>query len=649
MDDITEPDAPRLKDLHPLDKQRVGQLIKRLSEERRQRQSAETQVSSLRAKHSQVIAEASSLRDKFQQSLELLKTYQSRLDTSKKRSDESAAMGSSAPAPSRVHACVSPIRPSPSAPGSMHSLSPKQWIESPSPYRPRAPHSSPDHHPQPNRDTSESPSPIPPHKKTALKTSVVKGADHTREKERERVPATLTKEHLGLLKRYMKIQRRQRRGRDRGDADDDVSEGSDDDRALACVAEEAEEETRERERGREQGRREPSRPRSSIVTGCVEAALPAGEASWSTFFLMDDITEPDAPRLKDLHPLDKQRVGQLIKRLSEERRQRQSAETQVSSLRAKHSQVIAEASSLRDKFQQSLELLKTYQSRLDTSKKRSDESAAMGSSAPAPSRVHACVSPIRPSPSAPGSMHSLSPKQWIESPSPYRPRAPHSSPDHHPQPNRDTSEGPSPIPPHKKTALKTSILKGADHPREKERERVPATLTKEHLGLLKRHMKIQRRQRRGRDRGDADGDVSEGSDDDRALACVVEEAEEETREREREEGRREPSRPRSSIRVGELLAAPQSGAAQWEAAVFDSKVMEDGRRYRGMVLGSEAMGERQAAAILLTAEFMGERDYRSVNIYTTESAPHDQTRTVVMRVLGDQLGGKVWRREHEFL
>ncbi|CEM00553.1 unnamed protein product [Vitrella brassicaformis CCMP3155] len=156
---------------------------------------------------------------------------------------------------------------------------------------------------------------------------------------------------------------------------------------------------------------------------------------------MDDITEPDAPRLKDLHQLDKQRVGQLIKRLSEERRQRQSAETQVSSLRAKHSQVIAEASSLRDKFQQSLELLKTYQSRLDTSKKHPDESAAMGSSAPAPSRVHAC--PLHSSVGRPAA-HPAAALSLSERADASASRVPHVT--HHPAVSRPLPPPPPPPP-----------------------------------------------------------------------------------------------------------------------------------------------------------------------------------------------------------
>ncbi|CEM18437.1 unnamed protein product [Vitrella brassicaformis CCMP3155] len=96
----------------------------------------------------------------------------------------------------------------------------------------------------------------------------------------------------------------------------------------------------------------------------------------------------------------------------------------------------------------------------------------------------------------------------------------------------------------------------------------------------------------------------------------------------------------ASRRVSELLAASPSDAGQWGATVVDTK-RESGWRYRLVVLGSEAMGEGQVAAVLL-ADGVG--DYRSVEIFTTESAPHDQTRTVVMRVLGFRLGNTVlWR------
>ncbi|CEM03542.1 unnamed protein product [Vitrella brassicaformis CCMP3155] len=95
------------------------------------------------------------------------------------------------------------------------------------------------------------------------------------------------------------------------------------------------------------------------------------------------------------------------------------------------------------------------------------------------------------------------------------------------------------------------------------------------------------------------------------------------------------------FRAGDRLTASHSDAAQWGAAVFDQK-WEDGWHRRLVVLGSEAMGEGHMAVIRLTRT-----NGRRVEIFTTESAPHDHTRTVVMRVLGDHLGGMVWRQEDE--
>ncbi|CEM16511.1 unnamed protein product [Vitrella brassicaformis CCMP3155] len=95
------------------------------------------------------------------------------------------------------------------------------------------------------------------------------------------------------------------------------------------------------------------------------------------------------------------------------------------------------------------------------------------------------------------------------------------------------------------------------------------------------------------------------------------------------------------FRAGDRLAASHSDAAQWGAAVFDKR-REDGWHCRLVVVGSEVMGEGHMAVIRLTRT-----NGRHVEISTTESAPHDQTRTVVIRVLGDQLGGKVWRKEDE--
>ncbi|CEM18803.1 unnamed protein product [Vitrella brassicaformis CCMP3155] len=102
-------------------------------------------------------------------------------------------------------------------------------------------------------------------------------------------------------------------------------------------------------------------------------------------------------------------------------------------------------------------------------------------------------------------------------------------------------------------------------------------------------------------------------------------------------------------RVGELQAASPSDAAQWGAgaAVFN-EMMEGWRGWhcRLVVLGSEAMGEGHMAVIRLVRD-SGRTSDRSVEIFTTESAPHDHTRTVVMRVLGDHLGGNVWDEQHE--
>ncbi|CEL95843.1 unnamed protein product [Vitrella brassicaformis CCMP3155] len=119
----------------------------------------------------------------------------------------------------------------------------------------------------------------------------------------------------------------------------------------------------------------------------------------------------------------------------------------------------------------------------------------------------------------------------------------------------------------------------------------------------------------------------------------------------------------ASRRVKGLLAASPSKVAQRGAGafVFDEKFsarvvrqgdpssVPDGkiesRHRRLVVLGSGAMGEGHMAVIWLS-----DREgyyFRDVSIYSTEPAPHDKTRTVVMRVLGDQLGGKVWREERE--
>jgi len=95
--------------------------------------------------------------------------------------------------------------------------------------------------------------------------------------------------------------------------------------------------------------------------------------------------------------------------------------------------------------------------------------------------------------------------------------------------------------------------------------------------------------------------------------------------------------------VCEVLAASPSDAAQWGAgaAVFDKK-KELGRHERLVVLGSEAMGEGHMAVSQLIHMAV-----IHVDILTTESAPHDKTRTIVTSVLGDHLCRKVWRGENE--
>ncbi|CEM04363.1 unnamed protein product [Vitrella brassicaformis CCMP3155] len=105
----------------------------------------------------------------------------------------------------------------------------------------------------------------------------------------------------------------------------------------------------------------------------------------------------------------------------------------------------------------------------------------------------------------------------------------------------------------------------------------------------------------------------------------------------------------ASRRVCELLAVPPSDVAQRGAGagVFDEKWPWSGRdgHHRLVVLGSGAMGDGHMAVIQL--EFL-QQSPGCVIIYTTESAPHDQARTVVMRVLRDHLGRKVWRGEIEW-
>ncbi|CEL95841.1 unnamed protein product [Vitrella brassicaformis CCMP3155] len=99
----------------------------------------------------------------------------------------------------------------------------------------------------------------------------------------------------------------------------------------------------------------------------------------------------------------------------------------------------------------------------------------------------------------------------------------------------------------------------------------------------------------------------------------------------------------ASRRVRELLAASPSDAAQWGAGatVFDRK---DGyeRHYRLVVLGSEAVGEGHMAVIWLSDR---EGHSKDVIIHSTEPAPHDRTRDIVMRGLGPHLGGIAWWEE----
>jgi len=97
-------------------------------------------------------------------------------------------------------------------------------------------------------------------------------------------------------------------------------------------------------------------------------------------------------------------------------------------------------------------------------------------------------------------------------------------------------------------------------------------------------------------------------------------------------------------RVGAVLVAPPSDEAHWGAGAVDRKChsWERSSQWRLVVLGSEAMSEGHMAVIQLC-----EWGNYWVDIFTTEPAPHDKTCTVVMRVLGDQLGGMVWREENE--
>ncbi|CEM29841.1 unnamed protein product [Vitrella brassicaformis CCMP3155] len=99
-------------------------------------------------------------------------------------------------------------------------------------------------------------------------------------------------------------------------------------------------------------------------------------------------------------------------------------------------------------------------------------------------------------------------------------------------------------------------------------------------------------------------------------------------------------------RARELLAAPHSDASQWGPGVAVFEKSWAGRwRWQLVVLGSEVMGGANTAVIYFVDFRAGKGMF--VKVYTTESVPHDRTRNAVMRVLGRQLGGKVWRMEHE--
>ncbi|CEM07774.1 unnamed protein product [Vitrella brassicaformis CCMP3155] len=123
----------------------------------------------------------------------------------------------------------------------------------------------------------------------------------------------------------------------------------------------------------------------------------------------------------------------------------------------------------------------------------------------------------------------------------------------------------------------------------------------------------------------------------------------------------------ASRRVCELLAAPPSDAAQWGAgaAVFDRKWQVWVRPWheRLVVLGSEVMGEGLMALVRLTDSglhsvhvdiFTNEPTVAHdqggyVSIWSTDSPriPYTSTHSAVMSVLGDHLGGMVWRKEQQ--
>ncbi|CEL95880.1 unnamed protein product [Vitrella brassicaformis CCMP3155] len=98
----------------------------------------------------------------------------------------------------------------------------------------------------------------------------------------------------------------------------------------------------------------------------------------------------------------------------------------------------------------------------------------------------------------------------------------------------------------------------------------------------------------------------------------------------------------SSRRVWELLAASPSDETQWAAGatVFEKPLISGGCD-RLVVFGSEVMGDGHMALIKLV-----DREIRrDIFIYTTESGPHDHTRTVVTRVLGEQVWDMEWSWE----
>mmetsp|Transcript_35442 Transcript_35442/g.101859 ORF Transcript_35442/g.101859 Transcript_35442/m.101859 type:complete len:384 (+) Transcript_35442:280-1431(+) len=127
-------------------------------------------------------------------------------------------------------------------------------------------------------------------------------------------------------------------------------------------------------------------------------------------------------------------------------------------------------------------------------------------------------------------------------------------------------------------------------------------------------------------------------------------------------------------RMTDLMAAPPSDAAQWGpgVAVFDSKRPPLGRKWpplgrvqhnRLVVLGSEAMGDGLMALVRLTDSgrhsvdvdiFTNEPTVAHdqggyVSIWSTDSPriPYTSTHSAVMSVLGDHLGGMVWRKEQQ--